>query len=142
MSVTDLHREREKLGLPDRDDVNSNGRSLADRAGDPVTTAGVDPQDGLFDQVVENAALEKALEKRLTAKEALKPKTKDYKESNAAAKGMIAGLEFPVPETGDEPLVIRCGRFRIKVAPTKGNKVSFETSPSTRTTISLIRDDA
>src|SRR5580698_4589526 len=121
MSVTQLDEERRRLGLPDRDDVNPNdpnpavGRSLAERAGDSVVA--VDPQDGFFDVVVENDALEKALEARLTAKEALKPKVKAYNDADAAAKGIVAGLdEYRAPEVGEEPLMIRCGRFRIKVA--------------------------
>lgn len=102
-----------------------------------------DSQQGLFDVVLQNDLLEAALERRQKAKEKLKQPQKAYKEADDAAKGMVAGLEEYewVQPDGDEPCVIRCGRFRIKVSPSKSRSVSFTTEPGRRTTISLLGDD-
>lgn len=102
-----------------------------------------DAQQGLFDVVLENEQLEAALDRRQKAKERLKNPQKSYKEADDAAKGMISGLEeygWVDPE-GDQPCRIRCGRYVIRVAPSKSRSVSFTTEPSRRTTISLLGDE-
>ena len=137
MSITDLEEARAAIRLPR--DGSVNGRSLAERAASGETSTYVDPQDGLFDVILENESLERALEHRQSAKDALKPKQKTYDEANEAVKGIVAGLDLGEVEEGDEQ-VFRCGRFRIKRKHRAGNAVSFETSPSTRTTISLIKE--
>lgn len=112
--------------------------SVAERAAAGEITK--DDQQGLFDVVLENDLLEAALERRQKAKEKLKSPQKAYKEADDAAKGMVSGLEEYewVQPDGDEPMTIRCGRFRIRVSPSKSRSVSFTTEPSRRTTISLL----
>lgn len=114
--------------------------SVAERAASGEVAQ--DDQQGLFDVVLENPELEKALERRQDAKERLKNPRKAYKEADDAAKGMVAGLEeyeWLDPE-GDEPIRLRCGRFVIRVAPIGARSVAFETAPTKRTTISLLGD--
>jgi hypothetical protein len=130
VSITDLENEREALGL------QRDGRPISERALQAVP----DAQEGLFDQVLDDPALEAALERRLKAQEDLKPKKRALKEADDAAKGIIAGLQLEDPEPGDDAQVFRCGRFRIKRSPRASMSVSFVTAPSVRTTISLLKD--
>ena len=113
--------------------MEASSSSIADRAASGEVE--VDAQDGLFDVVVEHELLEAALGRRQAAKEKLKSPKKAYEEADAAAKGMIAGLDdvtsFDVDT--DEPLTIRVGRFRIRYA-----SVGSRSEPTTRTTISLL----
>jgi hypothetical protein len=118
--------------------MTPDAASVAERAASGEVTQ--DDQQGLFDVVLENELLEAALERRQKAKDKLKPANKAYKEADDAAKGMISGLEefgWVDPE-GDEPLTIRVGRYRVRVAPVKSKSVSFTTEPARRTTISLL----
>jgi hypothetical protein len=115
--------------------------SVAERAASGEITQ--DNQDGLFDVVLENELLEAALERRQKAKDKLKPAAKAYKEADDAAKGMVAGLQEYVdldPED-EEPLTLRCGRYRVRIAPVKSRSVSFTTDPAKRTTISLLAEE-
>jgi hypothetical protein len=101
-------------------------------AGATTPNADVDAQDGLFDQVVEDTDLEAALEERERKRVVKADATAAYKEVHESAKGKIDALDI---EAGS---VVRCGRFRIKVSETPSRSVSFETSASKRTTISLL----
>lgn len=94
--------------------------------------AAPDPQEGLFDQVIENDVLERALEKRETARVAKSKVAATYKEAHDQAKGIISTLEL-----GDET-VVRVGRFKITKAPVAERHVSFDTAPTSRLTISLL----
>lgn len=121
--------------------MTPDAASVAERAASGEVAE--DAQQGLFDVVLENELLEAALERRQKAKDKLKPANKAYKEADDAAKGMISGLEefgWVDPE-GDEPLTIRVGRYRVRVAPVKSKSVSFTTEPARRTTISLLTED-
>lgn len=92
----------------------------------------VDDQDGLFDQVVENPDLEAALEEREKVRQDRAVVNSRWKDADTKAKNEIDELEI------GEEAVVRCGRFRIKKSVTKGKSVAFETSDSSRTTISLL----
>jgi len=100
---------------------DGNGRSIQERA-----QGGVDDQLGMFDRVIEDAALEALLEdrevKRLTKSEA----NTAYASAHDRVKTRISEEAL---EPGD---VIRCGRFRIKMTHVEGGAVAFETSGSDR----------
>jgi hypothetical protein len=95
----------------------------------------VDPQDGLFDRVVEDGDLIAALEAREKANETRKNAVARYREKHDKVKGLLEAFQL-----GDEEMV-RVGRFRIRMRRTEGRSVSFDTSPSRRMTISLIDDE-
>lgn len=82
-----------------------------------------DPQDGLFDSEIDNDVLE------TTNRPTTRPERRPL---HGAAQAHLAELEL------DADTVIRCGRFRIKTTTIPAKSVSFETDPSTRTTISLL----
>lgn len=89
-----------------------------------------DPQDGLFDEVIENDVLERALERRQAKKERQSSAAEEFRKADEAARGLLPELD---PDT-----VARCGRFRISVKRRKGRSVSFETEEKTQTTISAL----
>lgn len=134
---TDLDAARAELDFPDDHPV-VRGRSIAERADDPVAVVEGTVQESFFDEEVVNELLEVALEKRQVARERLKPAKKAYDEAHATVNGIIAGLGLGQDLAEDDVVTYRCGRFRIKRAYRKGTPVSFETSPSTRTTISVL----
>ena len=106
-------------------------RSVSQRAQDPI----VDPQDGLFDQIVEDPSLEMALERRQLAKEARDAADSEksrFKDADAAAKGLIAALELE-PDT-----IVRVGRFRLKYQHRDGSHVEFDVAARNQLSISLI----
>lgn len=113
-------------GIPDDASVTGQDEGTA--------SAAVDAQDGLFDQVVEDADLEAALEAREKQRQDRAVINARYKEAHDKVSGKLEALEL------DEESVIRCGRFRIKTSRVPSRSVAFETSPSKRTTISLIGD--
>lgn len=119
-----------ETAAPPQDTTATNGGSTSE----PTSGASVDPQDGLFDTVLEDADLEAALEERERKRQDKSIATGRYKEAHDAAKAKIGSLEL------EDESVVRCGRFRIKTAKTAGRSVSFETSPSSRLTISLLKD--
>lgn len=89
----------------------------------------VDAQDGLFDQVVENAELEAALEDREKRNNSKNELTRQYKEAHEKVKGMIAVLDI------EEDVTVRVGRFRVTRTKTEGGSVAFDRSPGERLTI-------
>lgn len=92
-----------------------------------------DIQDGLFDKVVEDELLGKALEKRQAAKDKKAKASADFKETDDVVKGKLDALDL---EPGT---VVRCGRFRIsKSEPGAPVEVNFTRSPKPRLTISLL----
>jgi hypothetical protein len=94
--------------------------------------AAVDPQDGLFDNVIENDVLEKALERRQTAKEKVGTDRASYKKADEAAKALLPDI--------DPDQIVRCGRFRIRVIRRPARSVSFDTEEKLTTSISLIEE--
>jgi hypothetical protein len=101
---------------------DGNGRSIHDRALHSVA----DPQEGLFDRVLEDTALERLLEEREVKRTAKSVAAVEY---NAAHETVKARLSEEDLSPGD---VIRCGRFRIKVTHIEGGTVSFEKSGADR----------
>lgn len=96
------------------------------------TSADPDPQDGLFDEVLENEILAAALERRQAAKEKRADAAKRYTDADQAAKGIIAGLEL------EPDVTARCGRFRIRSRTIPARHVEFDTDPSVRLRIDLL----
>jgi hypothetical protein len=94
-----------------------------------------DPQDGLFDQVISDDLLVKALEKRHTANQDKSLAVAAFKDADDVVKGKVDALEIEPGQT------VRCGRFRIaKSEPGDPVDVSFTRSPKPRLTISLLED--
>lgn len=96
------------------------------------TESAVDPQEGMFDDVISNDVLEKALERRQTAREKVSKATGEYRKADEGARTLLPEIEV------DQ--VVRCGRFRIRVSRRSGRSVAFETEPKEVTTIGLIED--
>jgi hypothetical protein len=97
--------------------------------------ATVDPQEGMFDRVVEDGDLISALEEREKRRKSFKALEAKYKEADERAKGLIDTYNI-----GDGE-VVRAGRFRIKITRTASREVSFETSASRRMRISTLDDE-
>jgi hypothetical protein len=87
------------------------------------------------EQLVEDTALERALEERQSRKDSLNAVRKEYAEAHEQATAEIAKQELPVGK------VIRVGRFRITRQDRPSRSVSFETKPSNPVRISLVGDD-
>lgn len=93
------------------------------------------PQLGFDERVIEDTALEGALEQRLTRKEAAGEARKHYKAAHEKVAAMVDQLGL----TEDD--AIRVGRFRITRRAIAGRSVSFDTDPTTRLTITVLRED-
>lgn len=109
-----------------------NVRSISDRA---RQSSAVDPQDGLFDTVIEDADLEAALEAREQKRAEKLAATKAYKVEDDNAKSLLVNHEINV---GD---VARVGRFRIKKTAIAASHVEFDTSGSERLSIGTIPEE-
>jgi hypothetical protein len=114
--------------MPPTDNVSS----ISDRA---RQSSAVDPQDGLFDRVIEDADLEAALEARETKRAEKLAATKAFKVEDDNAKSLL--VNHPI-EAGD---TIRCGRFRIKKTAIAPNHVEFDTGGSERLSFGVISED-
>ena len=93
------------------------------------------PQISIDERVIESAELEAALEAREVAKAAAGEARAAYAAANTLARGLIEALEL------DESPA-RIGRFRIVMRPVEARVVSFETSPTSRVTITVAGEDA
>ena len=130
MSISELQAAR--AALEGHEDA-VGGQSIAERAqAAPSLHAAVDPQDGLFDVVIENDALSRALEKRQELKEQFGPLKKEYEAATDAVKALLGDMAL------DEEIIVRTGRFRIKRTVQEGTTVSFERAPGTRVSISVV----
>jgi hypothetical protein len=96
------------------------------------TRAQNDPQESMFDRVIEDGDLIAALEARETARAHRAEVQATFKDADDAAKDKIAALEMETDE------VIRAGRFRIKKTSVASREVAFETSPTSRVSISTL----
>lgn len=105
-----------------------NVSSIADRA---RNAPAVDPQDGLFDKEFDDTNLEQLLDKREAAKDKRAKATKAFKDEDDKVKARLSEFELADGE------VARVGKYRIAKKATPGRAVSFETSPSSRLSISL-----
>ena len=94
------------------------------------------PQASLYEQTVENAELEEALEAREKAKEKSGAARKVYREAHDKAKALVETVEL-----ADETPV-RVGRFVLTRKTVPARAVNFETEESSRLAISLIPDQA
>lgn len=103
-------------------------RSLPGGRGRPVDQLAFD------EQVIDDHAIEGALEEREKRKDALNAVRKEYDQANAAATGAIARLELP------EGGAARVGRFRIARVAVPARSVTFDTKASSRIRISIPKD--
>ncbi|HLA65046.1 MAG TPA: hypothetical protein VK600_00525 [Candidatus Saccharimonadales bacterium] len=87
------------------------------------------------EQLVEDTALENALEDRQRRRESLSAVQKVYDEANEVATAEIAKLELP------EGGAVRVGRFRITRNPVAARHVTFDAKATSRVRIALIGED-
>lgn len=92
-------------------------------------------QLGMDEDIVEDEALEAALEEREKRKASAGAVQKLYQAADELAKAELTRLEL---EDGD---VARVGRFRITKSAIPGRSVTFETKPSSRVRIGLVGED-
>ena len=92
-------------------------------------------QLGMDEEIVEDEALEAALEAREKRKASAGAVQKLYQAADELAKAELTRLEL---EDGD---VARVGRFRITKSAIPGRSVTFETKPSSRLRIGLVGED-
>jgi hypothetical protein len=100
-----------------------------------ATLAAVEPQTSLEELLIEDSELEAQLEARERAKEKAGKARKTFQEVNDAVKVRVDELD------GASGATLRCGRFLISRSERPGRNVSFETSPSTRLSIRVAKDD-
>jgi hypothetical protein len=87
------------------------------------------------EQMVEDTALENALEDRQRRRDSLSAVQKAYDEANEVATARIAEQELP------EGAAIRVGRFRITRSAVPARKVAFEAKAASRVRITLIGEE-
>jgi hypothetical protein len=92
------------------------------------------PQASLYEDTVENADLEQALEEREKLKQRATAARKRYAEADEVAKGLAATISL------DEERTVRVGRFLLARRTTSGRTVQFETGPTSRLSIRPIPD--
>lgn len=92
-------------------------------------------QLAIDETLINDPTLESALEERQVAKIEKGRATKVYKEAHAAAAAEIEKQELP------EGRAIRVGRFRITRSSVSARSVAFETSPTTRVSITALEAD-
>jgi predicted transcriptional regulator len=121
---------------PEHPDTLAEFRAEAGEAVGPMPPSrAVDPQDGLFDKVWDDANLLSALEAREKTREKKLTASKAHKLKDDEVKGLLAGYSLEVGE------VARIGRFRIKKTRREGNEVSFVTEPREQLQIAVDSDD-
>lgn len=99
--------------------LEDDGLDLPDGAADD--DAGEHQQDGLFDQVIEDAELEAVLDEREKLRQKKLAATTAYKERHDVAKAKLDALDLA------DDTVVRCGRHRITVKRTEVKDVAFTT---------------
>lgn len=110
--------------------------SVSQRAANGRGLSLVDPQDSLFDRVIEDADLEEALEAREAKRIIAADKKADFTAKADVAKAKLDALGgVEVGET------VRCGRFRISCFRVGANSVSFETGARNQMRIGAIAED-
>ena len=88
----------------------------------------------IYERTVEDADLEAALEAREAAKGRRGEAQKAFTKADEQAKAKLEGLEL------DDGSPVRIGRFVVTVKAQPGKSVSFETAPSERLQISLLKE--
>jgi hypothetical protein len=120
--------ERERAELVQAEEAAAT-RAAATQNGHGRNGANVDAQDGLFDTVIEDSALEEALEAREKVKASRAALNAKFREADETAKGLLSALGL------EKDTVVRIGRFRITLSEIEARSVSFETEASERLTI-------
>jgi cation transport regulator ChaB len=87
------------------------------------------------EQMVEDTALENALEDRQRRRDSLSAVRKAYDEANEEANARIAEQELP------DGHAIRVGRFRITRSSVPARNVHFEAKAASRIRITLLGED-
>lgn len=94
--------------------------------------AEVDPQEGLFDQTIDDTNLETLLDQRATARQKKLDAAKAFKEKDDLVKARLSEFELAVGE------VARVGKYRIEVKRTEGGHREFDVGAGSRLQIKLI----
>ena len=92
------------------------------------------PQTSMEERIVDSDQLERQLEARESLRQHLSGARKTFAEADEQARAMIA--EFSLTD-GE---VARCGRFRIAKRHIASRSVSFDTSESSRLSITCDKD--
>lgn len=92
------------------------------------------PQLAMDERVVDDKALEAALEKRLRASDDLAEVRGVFKDADTAAKAEIAKLDL----SAEAP--VRVGRFRITKSEYPARSVTFDTEASSRVRIAVVEE--
>lgn len=108
---------------------NGNGSSISDRA--RGHRSAVDPQDGLFDQDINDDALERLLDEREDRKGKRLEANRKFKEKDDLVKARLE--EFSLGE-GE---VARVGKYRIEKRTSRGGHREFDVAPGARLNITL-----
>jgi len=96
-----------------------------------MADAQVQPQASLYEETIENADLEAALEQRQKLKEKIRPLNKQKKEADAKVKALV-----DIADIADAP--VRIGRFVISRKQTEARHVEFDADASERIQIKLL----
>lgn len=92
-------------------------------------------QTAFDENVIEDPALEEALEERQRRQNSLNAVRKEYDEAHEKAKAEIEKQELP------EGGAMRVGRFRIVRQAVSARQVSFDVKATSRVRISLVGDE-
>lgn len=110
---------------------STTGSSISDRARNG-TSATEDPQDGLFDKLIEDASLEELIDQREALREKAATAKSKFNDKDVLVKARLGEFELAVGE------VARVGKYRIANKRTAGGHREFDVAPSSRLTIGLI----
>lgn len=133
--LDEAHERVKSEGDGPGSDSSTSNEAPAGSANATGRGSNVDAQDGLFDQLVENAELEAALEDREKRNNSRLELTRQFKEADTKAKGILATLVDI-----EEGTVVRVGPFRIEKSPVKAKSVAFETGPTSKLSITRADD--
>jgi len=92
-------------------------------------------QTSLDEQIIENPALEEALEQRDKKQRSLGGVRKQFKETDDRVKAMLSEIVI------DDTAIVRVGRFRITKSPVPSRSVAFDTDPTSRIRITAVDSD-
>jgi hypothetical protein len=98
--------------------------------------ASLDPQLAMDERAINNPELEKALERRLRAKDDVAEVRGVYKKAHAEVQAAIELLPDFEPDSA-----LRVGRFRITKRHIDARSVSFETEARDQISIGLVDED-
>jgi high-affinity K+ transport system ATPase subunit B len=90
-------------------------------------------QTSIYETTLDNPAVEELLEKREKARLRKGEANKAYKQVDGAAKTALEGLDL------GEDAPVRIGRFVVVVKAVPAKSVTFETDPTSRLQIGLLK---